>query len=78
MKAKCWLLLVAVLFVAVVSLVRPALADDMEKVVGVWKLVSVVYEDAETKARTPAGARRASEGLSDCHTRGALARTGDR
>ncbi len=47
------MLLVAVLFGALVLLVRPALADDKDKVVGVWKLVSVVYEDAETKERTP-------------------------
>jgi hypothetical protein len=53
MKAKYWLLRVAVLFVAVVLLVRPTLADDKDKVVGVWKLVSVVYEDNETKERTP-------------------------
>ena len=34
----------------------PARADDKsdrEKIVGTWKLVSVVYEDQETKARTP-------------------------
>ena len=34
----------------------PAFADDKdlkEKIVGVWTLVSVVYEDQETKARTP-------------------------
>jgi hypothetical protein len=34
----------------------PAQADDRElkdKIVGVWKLVSVVYEDQETKALTP-------------------------
>ena len=34
----------------------PARADDTElkdKIVGVWTLVSVVYEDQETKARTP-------------------------
>ena len=37
-------------------LVSPAHADDRElrdKIVGAWKLVSVVYEDQETKARTP-------------------------
>ena len=35
---------------------RPALADDAsdaKNIVGVWKLVSVVYEDAQTKERTP-------------------------
>jgi hypothetical protein len=37
-------------------LVVPAHADDSElkqKIVGTWTLVSVVYEDQETKARTP-------------------------
>src|SRR5262249_46197558 len=36
--------------------VAPAHADDQElrqKIVGPWKLVSVVYEDQETKGRTP-------------------------
>jgi hypothetical protein len=36
--------------------VAPAHADDQElrqKIVGTWKLVSVVYEDQETKGRTP-------------------------
>ena len=36
--------------------VAPANADDAElrqKIVGTWTLVSVVYEDQETKARTP-------------------------
>ena len=34
----------------------PAIADDAElrqQIVGTWTLVSVVYEDQETKARTP-------------------------
>src|SRR5258705_3237216 len=34
----------------------PARADDQElrqKIVGTWKLVSVVYEDQESKTRTP-------------------------
>src|SRR5262249_14466941 len=30
-----------------------ARADDTTRIVGTWKLVSVVYEDQETKARTP-------------------------
>jgi lipocalin-like protein len=37
-------------------IVVPARADDAElrqKIVGTWKLVSVVYEDQETKALTP-------------------------
>lgn len=45
-------LLIGLLLLAV----RPAQADDPElksKIVGVWKLVSVVYEDQETKALTP-------------------------
>jgi hypothetical protein len=35
---------------------RPAMSDDesdRKNIVGVWRLVSVVYEDAETKERTP-------------------------
>ena len=32
---------------------KPVFADDRDKVVGVWKLVSVVYEDVQTKERTP-------------------------
>ena len=39
----CWLLLAAL----------PARADDKDKIVGTWKLVSVVYEDQQTKDRTP-------------------------
>jgi hypothetical protein len=31
----------------------PAAASDLERIVGTWKLVSVVYEDAQTKERTP-------------------------
>jgi len=38
---------------ALVLLVRPAFADDKDKIVGTWKLVSVVYEDIQTKERTP-------------------------
>jgi hypothetical protein len=30
-----------------------AFANDKEKIVGTWKLVSVVYEDQATKERTP-------------------------
>jgi hypothetical protein len=30
-----------------------AMADDKEKIVGTWKLVSVVYEDQATKERSP-------------------------
>jgi lipocalin-like protein len=32
---------------------RPAETRDAERIVGTWKLVSVVYEDAATKERTP-------------------------
>jgi hypothetical protein len=34
-------------------LATTALADDKEKIVGTWKLVSVGYEDQLTKERTP-------------------------
>jgi len=34
-------------------LAAPAFGGDAEKIVGSWKLVSVVYEDAITKERTP-------------------------
>jgi hypothetical protein len=34
-------------------LVSPALADEKAQIVGTWKLVSVMYEDQETKALTP-------------------------
>jgi hypothetical protein len=45
--------LITVLLGAVFLLCRPALADDRDKIVGVWKLVSVVYEDVKTKEWTP-------------------------
>ena len=35
------------------TLASSALADDREKIVGTWTLVSVVYEDQATKERTP-------------------------
>src|SRR5262249_50492266 len=44
------------LLCASLAVVSPAPADDKklrEKIVGSWKLVSVVYEDQESKARTP-------------------------
>ncbi len=31
----------------------PVFADDTARIVGNWKLVSVLYEDAQTKERTP-------------------------
>jgi hypothetical protein len=42
------LLLCALLLVNV-----PAHASDSDKIIGTWKLVSVVYEDAQTTERTP-------------------------
>ena len=35
------------------GLCGPAHADDRGKIIGVWRLVSVVYEDQETHQRTP-------------------------
>ena len=35
------------------SLAAPALADEKEQIIGTWKLVSVMYEDQETKTLTP-------------------------
>ncbi len=35
------------------SLTSPSLADEKQQIVGTWKLVSVMYEDQETKALTP-------------------------
>src|SRR6476620_2751162 len=43
----------ALLLCAVLLLTVPVHAADKEKVVGTWKLVSAVYEDAQTKERTP-------------------------
>jgi hypothetical protein len=46
----------ALLLSLLALLAAPAHADDSElkqKIVGTWTLVSVVYEDQETKARTP-------------------------
>jgi hypothetical protein len=42
-----------VLLIATLLLTAPAFAGDTEKIVGSWKLVSVVYEDATTKERAP-------------------------
>ena len=50
---KTTTLLIGWMIALAVLLDKPALADDMDKVVGVWKLVSVVYEDVQTKERTP-------------------------
>ena len=58
----------AFLLLSLLALVATAArADDTElrqKIVGIWKLVSVVYEDQETKERTPV-LRRASQGPPD-------------
>jgi hypothetical protein len=46
----------AILALLLMLLARPAFADDAsdaKNIVGVWRLVSVVYEDAQTKERTP-------------------------
>src|SRR5829696_9782463 len=46
----------AILAILLLLAARPAIADDAsdaKNVVGVWRLVSVVYEDQETKERTP-------------------------
>ena len=46
----------AIVLVLLLLVARPVLADDASdarNIVGVWRLVSVVYEDAETKERTP-------------------------
>jgi hypothetical protein len=34
-------------------LAAPVYADEKEQIIGTWKLVSVMYEDQETKALTP-------------------------
>jgi Lipocalin-like domain len=41
------------LAIVLLLLIAPAHADDKSAIVGTWKLVSVVYEDAQTKERTP-------------------------
>ena len=46
----------AILLALLLLAARPAAADDesdRKNIVGVWRLVSVVYEDAQTKERTP-------------------------
>ena len=43
----------AVVFAALLLMSLPAQAADKDKIVGTWKLVSVIYEDAQTKERTP-------------------------
>lgn len=43
----------AIILTALLLLSGVANAADKDKIVGTWKLVSVVYEDAQTKERTP-------------------------
>jgi len=38
---------------ALLFMILPAQAADKDRIVGTWKLVSVVYEDAQTKELTP-------------------------
>ena len=40
-------------FAAALAFSQIAGADDAERIVGTWKLVSVLYEDAQTRERTP-------------------------
>jgi Lipocalin-like domain len=43
----------AIVLAALLATTATAGADDGAKIVGTWKLVSVVYEDQQTKDRTP-------------------------
>ncbi len=43
----------ALLFAALLLVSSPLHAADKDRIVGTWKLVSVVYEDAQTKELTP-------------------------
>ena len=43
----------ALAFAALLLMSGPAHAADKDRIVGTWKLVSVVYEDAQTKELTP-------------------------
>ena len=43
----------ALAFAVALALPLVAAANDMERIVGTWKLVSVLYEDAQTRERTP-------------------------
>jgi hypothetical protein len=43
----------ALLFCALLLVNVSARASDSDRIIGTWKLVSVVYEDAQTKDRTP-------------------------
>jgi hypothetical protein len=46
-------LLGALLLLASCAATPPASTGDQDRIVGTWKLVSVVYEDMQTKERTP-------------------------
>jgi len=43
----------ALLFCALLLMNVSARASDSDRIIGTWKLVSVIYEDAQTKDRTP-------------------------
>lgn len=43
----------AIILTVLLLLSGVANAADKDKIIGTWKLVSVVYEDAQTKERTP-------------------------
>jgi Lipocalin-like domain len=43
----------AILFCALLLIGVPAHAADKDRIVGTWKLISVMYEDAQTKEMTP-------------------------
>jgi Lipocalin-like domain len=43
----------ALAFAALLLMSGPAQAADKDRILGTWKLVSVVYEDAQTKELTP-------------------------
>lgn len=47
------LFLVALLFLAACAATKPHDTRDADRIVGTWKLVSVVYEDVISKERTP-------------------------
>ena len=47
------ILRIAIPVVILSSTATAALADDKDRIVGTWKLVSVVYEDVQSKERTP-------------------------
>jgi hypothetical protein len=43
----------AFVFAALLCVGLPAQAAEKDRIVGTWNLISVVYEDAQTKERTP-------------------------